>query len=85
MSAYPTNHLAIPHIITAIDALYAAMSDLRAGPDGYRAEYQSVRETIETLESVLQEVKDNDELRDPEAMAERKAWDRQTRANWGPL
>ncbi len=82
---YPTKHLCITHLVAAIDALYAAKSELRNGPYDYRGELMEVSEVIEILEKTLKDVRDLDELRDPEAQAERKAWDRQTRPNWGPL
>ena len=80
-----TAHPSLFHLRSALDALHIARTDLRNGPHEYRAHRMAVDEMILTLTREIEEIVDTDYALSPEGRAEARAWDRQTRANWGPL
>ncbi len=75
----------LPHLRAALDALHIARTDLRNSSDDYRVHRMAVDEMIVTLTKEIDELEQTDFDLSPEAQAERKAWDRQTRPNRGPL
>lgn len=78
-------HPALRFLERALEDLRSAHNRFGEGSVEYVAEMRQTSYAIECLESIIADTRYTDEQLDPEAMAERKAWDRQTRPNWGPL
>jgi len=79
-------HPCLPHINSALEALYSALGELRAGDDAYRFERGSVDEIIRQLIDVQRDVRFVDRQQCPLYQAEQReedlAWARQTRPSY---
>ena len=75
-------HPCLQHINAALDALYSALGELRAGDDAYRFERSKcqdvINDTIDLMRDVQHTDRSLDELLQREIRDEAEAWARQT-------
>jgi len=75
-------HPSLPHINAALEALYAALGELRAGDDAYRFERTTCQDVINHAVDLMRDVQHTDrsldELLQREIRDEAEAWRRQT-------
>jgi hypothetical protein len=75
-------HPSLQHINAALEALYAALGELRAGDDAYRFERSGCQDMINALIDLMRDVQHTDrsldELLQREIRDEAEAWRRQT-------
>jgi hypothetical protein len=75
-------HPSLAHINSALEALYAALGELRAGDDAYRFERSKcqdlINDTIDLMRDVQHTDRSLDELLQRELREEAEAWRRQT-------
>jgi hypothetical protein len=77
-----TPHPSLAHINAALESLYSALGELRAGDDAYRFERTGCQDMINSLIDLMRDVQHTDrsldELLQRELRDEELAWRRQT-------
>jgi hypothetical protein len=77
-----TPHPSLQHINAALESLYSALGELRAGDDAYRFERTNCQDVINSLIDLMRDVQHTDrsldELLQREIRDEAEAWARQT-------
>ena len=75
-------HPSLQHINAALEALYSALGELRAGDDAYRFERTNCQDMINSLIDLMRDIQHTDrsldELLQRELRDEDLAWRRQT-------